>query len=158
MNTRYQYQAAARQRGIAAIEFALILPYMVGLLAFLLLYGRAFFHYGAAQQAARDAARYMASVPPIALSSTPRANSEVAVAKAIAAMELADLNPGPSAPTVAIRCNNNLDCDGGGPPANVVALVHMYLFDDIFQELTLQVTGYDGLSLTAGVTMRYVGI
>lgn len=159
MKTRFQFKTAARQRGIAAIEFAIILPYMVFLLAFLLLFGRAFFHYGAAQQAARDAARYLSSVPPIALSTSARAGNELAFAKAIANMELAELTPGPNPPFVQILCIGGGICSGfGATPTSINVQIVINLVDDIFPLYTLPVAGLNGLTLAVNVTMRYVGI
>lgn len=157
MTTEFPFKAAVRQRGIAALEFALILPLMLVLLAFPLLFGRAFFHYAAAQQAARDAALYLSTVPRIALSTPARTSSELAVASSIATMELAELNPGPYAPSVSFYCDGST-CDGFSIPASIRVRVRVDLFDDIFHSFTSVATGDAGLLLTADMTMRYVGI
>ncbi|KAB8040171.1 TadE/TadG family type IV pilus assembly protein [Janthinobacterium aquaticum] len=52
-----------RQRGVAAIELALIMLFFTGLLPVVLLCGRALFAYTALQKSAHDAARYMATLP-----------------------------------------------------------------------------------------------
>lgn len=51
------------QRGVAAIELALIMLFFTGLLPVVLLCGRALFAYTALQKSAHDAARYMATLP-----------------------------------------------------------------------------------------------
>ena len=56
-------RAARRQGGVAAIELALILLFFMGLLPFVLLFGRALLVYTALQKSAHDAARYMATMP-----------------------------------------------------------------------------------------------
>ena len=55
--------AAARQKGVAAIELALIMLFFMALLPVVLLFGRALFLYTAVQKSAQDAARYMATLP-----------------------------------------------------------------------------------------------
>ncbi len=56
-------RAPRRQGGVAAIELALILLFFMGLLPFVLLFGRALLVYTALQKSAHDAARYMATMP-----------------------------------------------------------------------------------------------
>ena len=56
-------RAARREKGVAAIELALIMTFFIGLLPFVLLFGRAFLVYTALQKSVHDAARYMATLP-----------------------------------------------------------------------------------------------
>lgn len=156
MNTVFQFKATSRQRGIAALEFAIILPFIMILLAFPLLFGRAFYCYAVAREAARDAAVYLSTVPKLSLSNSARTSSEVAVANSIVAMELAGLNPGPSAPSVTILCDG-LSCDGFSIPSTIRVAIRINLIDEIFQSFTSSITGDNGLLLTADITMRYVG-
>jgi hypothetical protein len=96
------------QRGVAAVELALMLPLLVTVLAGSVLCGRSFWHYTVAQKAAQDAARFMATVPQSDLRSPGAAEPSVQVARWIAASETADLAPGPLG---AIDCV--VSCDGG---------------------------------------------
>ncbi|MBA5606933.1 pilus assembly protein [Duganella sp. FT3S] len=156
MNANCPCKATAHQRGIAALEFAIILPFIMILLAFPLLFGRAFVCYTVAREAARDAAVYLSTVPKLSLSNSARTSNEVAVANSIVAMELAGLYPGPSAPSVSIQCDG-LTCDGFSIPATIRVAIRVNLIDEIFQSFTSSVTGDNGLLLTADITMRYVG-
>ena len=52
-------RGARRQRGIAAVELALVLPVLFILVMFPLYLGRVYWHYTAIQYAAQDAARYL---------------------------------------------------------------------------------------------------
>lgn len=52
----------AAQSGVASVEFALILPFMLLILFAMLLFGRIFWTYNVLQKATHDAARYMTSI------------------------------------------------------------------------------------------------
>lgn len=52
-----------RQRGVAAIELALIMLFFMGLLPVVLLFSRVLLAYTALQKSTHDAARYMATLP-----------------------------------------------------------------------------------------------
>lgn len=156
MNADFQRKATARQRGIAALEFAIILPFKMILLAFLLLFGLVFFCFAAAREAARDAAVYLSTVPKRSPSNSARTSSVVAVAHSIVALELAGLKPGPSAPSVSNQ-GDGLSCAGFSIPATIRMAIRVNLINEIFQSFTPSVTGDDGLLLTADITMRYVG-
>lgn len=98
----------ARQRGVAAVEFAVILPLLLIVLAACVLAGRACWHYTVAQKAAQDAARFMATVPLSDLRSVSAADPSVQVARWIVASETADLAPGGAG-----AINDVIRCDGG---------------------------------------------
>jgi Flp pilus assembly protein TadG len=48
-----------RQRGVALVEFALILPFLLVMLAMTAELGRAIYHYGELAKSVREAARYL---------------------------------------------------------------------------------------------------
>ena len=144
------------QRGVAAIELALILPVLLTLLAFPLLFGRIFWHYTVAQKAAHDAATYLSTVPLIEMKSTTRTAYAVAVTQDILNAELSGLNPGPNAPATTILCGA-VSCNGFSVPTTVRVEVQISMIDTIFGDITWRITGDSGLLLTADVTMPYVG-
>ena len=150
-----RYTARRSQSGVAAVEMAIILPVLIILLAVPLFIGRVFWHYTVAQKAAHDTARFLSTMPPIEFRSPVRASSTVAVARAIASAELADLNPGLYPPDVTITCDG-INCNGFTVPTSVTVTVQMPMFDPIFNGITYALVGDDGLLLTAAVTMRHV--
>lgn len=144
------------QRGVAAIELALILPVLLAFLAFPLLFGRVFWHYTVAQKAAHDAASYLSTVPLIEMKTTTRIAAALDVAQAIVAAEIADLNSGGGAPTIGIQCDG-FPCSTVSVPATVRVTVQMAMYDPILDAFTWEAVGDNGIALTADVTMPYVG-
>jgi hypothetical protein len=144
-----------KARGSAAVEFALILPIIVSLLAFSLFFGRVFWHYSVIQKAAYDAARYLSTVEPNDMKSPERVNYSLEVAKAIIAAETAELNPLGYRPDPLIQCNGDA-CDAFVLPNRVRVQVRMRIMDTIFSEYTGETAGDDGYAITADVTLPYV--
>lgn len=62
---RGRFDSSARaQRGVALVEFALVLPLLMLLCLMVAEFGRAFWHYKVLVQSVREAARYLASQKP----------------------------------------------------------------------------------------------
>jgi len=61
LNTRTQVHRNDRQRGVAIVEFTIILPIMLFLILVVAEFGRAFLTYTTLTRAVRDSARYVAS-------------------------------------------------------------------------------------------------
>lgn len=156
MSRPFRSPARRFQGGVAAIEFAAILPVLLLLLAFTVFFGRVFWHYTAAQKAAHDAGRYLSSVPPIEMRTPARVANVMLVARAIAEQEVAGLNPGPFPPVITILCDG-LWCAGFNPPATITVGVQLAMFDETLYSVTSEILGDTPLPLTAAVTMRYVG-
>lgn len=148
-----------RQKGVAALEMALVLPALVILLAVPLFLGRVFWHYTVAQKAAHDAARFLATASQVEMRTLGSGGTEAAVAalaRAIARAEAADLNPGLDSPVIVdVQCD--LGTCGLGVPTTVRIWVRMQMKDDWFNGYTSTFTGGDGLMVQADVTMRYAG-
>lgn len=149
-----------KERGSAAIEFALILPMLVVLLAFTLLFGRLFWHYTVALKAAHDAATFLAMsrIPEVSINKTDLGEIEVArIAKSIAVTEVAELNPGNGAkPIVEVNCDR-YQCVGQKVPDEISVMVRMKMFDSFLSGITDEIAGSEGIWLVAEVRMPYVG-
>lgn len=142
-----------RQRGVAAVEFAIMLPLLLLLLAAPLSMGRILWHYTVAQKAAHDAARYLASVPDGEMRTPALAPFAAQVARDIAVAEMVDLNPGSINPVVTVACNGGT-CAGGAAPVLVRVIILMEISDPIFG---LNFGSEFGMVVTADVTLRSNG-
>ncbi|MYN19938.1 hypothetical protein GTP81_24650 [Rugamonas sp. FT107W] len=142
---------ASRQRGIAAIELALILPVLLILLVFPLFFGRLFWHYSVMDRAAQDAARYLSSIPLSEIRNPARAPALAAVAKSIVDAELAELAPGPDGIFVTIGCDT-FQCAGFSAPTTVNVAIQLQLTDIFFSNVTSLT-----IPLTANASYPYVG-
>ena len=152
-----QQRAANRrfEHGVAAVEMAIILPFLVLMLALALLFGRAFWHYNAIQKAAHDSARYISSVSRYDMQGIPRATASAAVAYAIVDEEMGDLNYESTPWSVTVRCDETV-CDGLTVPRMIRVIIRLQMANDIMGDLTYAFFG-DGLVMTADVSMPYVG-
>lgn len=144
-----------RQRGVAAVELALILSLLLLLLPFPLICGRAFWHYAVLQKAAHDAARFMSALPLRDIQDATRAASASAQAAAMIAAATAELNS--QGPQISVFCNITA-CIGGAAPATIHVVASIQLLDSVFGSITSYITGDYGLKVEADVTMRYVGL
>lgn len=145
------------QDGIATVEFALILVCFVFIMMLPLYLGRVMWHYSAAQKAAHDAARYLASASVQDMSDLTRAGYVVAMANSIAAAETSDLNPGGGPVSVTSSCGQGGACGAVGAPTAVTVFVQMTVADIFFPNTTTDYLGTQSTALTAAVTYPYVG-
>lgn len=143
--------ATRRQRGIAAVELALVLPILLVLLAFRLYLGRVLWHYTVIERAAQAAARYLSIIPASEIKNTTTAPAVAAVANHIVAAETAELAPGSVLPLVNINCDTGT-CGGITTPGTVRGTIEVAM-DDIFY------AGVTGLSVpfTSYVSYPYLG-
>lgn len=139
-------------RGVAAVEFAIMLPLLVVLLSAPLYIGRILWHYTAAQKSAHDAAQYLASVPDIEMRSPTLAIPAAAVANNIVTAELGELISEAYPPLVTILCDGTI-CGGYTVPTMVSVNVQMRIQDPFFGIAF----GDDGYFLSADSQMLYIG-
>ena len=157
MKQSTNFRASSWQRGVAAVELAIILPILVALLAVPFFFGRVFWHYAVAEKAAHDAARYLSSVPVTEMKSQARIAAVVDVSRQIYDLETADLNPGIYPATPTFQCGG-IACAGLLVPDTVRVTVQMRVFADFLTSLTGDFTDEEGgIVLTADVTLPYVG-
>jgi hypothetical protein len=159
--------AQRRQAGTVAVEMAVVLPILALLLTAPLFLARYYWHYTVAQKAAHDAALYLSRVSQFDMRMSGAAPEVPAasLARSIASMELAQLNPGSEPPPPSLLCEYQLTptlttwntCNGLLAPISVKANVAMMMTDPIFSNFTWFYSGEGGLLVMADVTMRYVG-
>jgi Flp pilus assembly protein TadG len=147
-------RSSTRQRGVAAVEFAILVPLLLILLTAPLYIGRVLWHYTVVQKAAHDAARYLSTVPEAEMRSTALAPGAAAFADSIIQAELGDLHTGSVPPVVTVACNGGRICSGVTAWSTVSVAIEAEMKDPFFG------TGYagvDGLVITADVQMKYIG-
>lgn len=152
-------QARRRSRGSVAVEFAVLLPWMLILLAAPLLFGRVCWHYAVAQKAAQDAVRFLASANQAEIKTPGPGGTEApvaAVARAIVMEEIAELNPGPFSPGVDVLCDGHT-CFGFQIPVNVTVRISIPIYDELLGPLTSDFTGGEQILLNPVATTNYVG-
>lgn len=152
-------QPKRRSRGSVAVEFAVLLPWILVMLAAPLLFGRVCWHYTVAQKAAQDAVRFLAAANPAEIKTPGAGGTEApiaAVARAIVMAEIAELSPGPYSPGVDVLCDGRT-CFGFQIPANVTVGVTIPIYDEFLGPLTAEFTGGDQILLTPVATTNYVG-
>ena len=153
MSARPSTRRMTRQRGVAAVEFAILVPVLLILLMAPLYIGRVLWHYTVVQKAAHDAARYLSTVPEAEMRTIALAPGAAALADSIIQAELADLNTGSGPPLVGIKCNGN-PCGGITPWSTVAVNIQAEMRDPFFGTTY---GGVDGVVITADVQMKYIG-
>lgn len=149
----------SRWHGGVAVEFVVLLPVMIILLAAPLLFGRAFWHYTVAQKAAQDAVRFLAASNSAEIKTPGAGGGEApaaAVARAIVQAEIAELNGGLYPPGVDILCDGGT-CFGFQIPTNVAVRVTVPIYDIFFDDVTADFTSGDPLILKPVAATNYVG-
>lgn len=124
-----------RQHGLAAVEFALVLPLLILLLVLPLYLGRVMWHYAAMQNAAQNGARFLASVPLVTMRDPNKVGHAVQLTDAIVRAHLDELNPGAFPAIVDKQCNG-ITCGGYSTPTTVRVVVQMTVQDIFFPEYT----------------------
>lgn len=140
-------------RGVAAVEFAILLPLLLILLAAPLYISRVLWHYTVIQKAAHDAALYMSTVPEAEIRTATLVAAAKNLATDLANAELADLPPGDYPPVVAVECDG-VPCTGYSVPSLIRVNVQMRVQDPFFET---DYGGYDGILISADAQMAYIG-
>lgn len=122
------------QRGVAAVEFALILLASVFLLPVVLLFARVFYHYNVLKQATQDAANAMAATPRIEMATSSGMNAAKARSSQMVFRAIADAGIAPSSELFVDLYCNGAQCIPGMPLVEVRATATFVLFDDFYRQ------------------------
>ena len=155
----------SHQAGIAAVEFAVILPVMTVFIAFILLFGRLAWSYTAAQKAAHDTALTVAMAKKAEIATSALDGDEIAIvqlARTIAQSEVAQLNLGSNINGVTQKVKVDIVCDGvtclgDAVPTEISVTVRMRVYDIFLTNYTDGIFGTEGLWLRADARIRYAG-
>lgn len=161
--------AGGRQKGAAAVEFALVIVILLLILAGIIEFGRAFWYYDALTKATRDGARFMttvakgnigtaaaapANIPPYT-SGNPLTVRSIVVNAANAANVSPVLTPG----NVSVSCQDavfqTVSCQDGTAPVNVKVAITGYSVT-IGEWIGFVLPSGGGATFTPHTTMRYM--
>lgn len=145
--------AAGRfQRGAAAVELALILSATIVLLPAVALFAKVFFQYSVMKEATRDAAAYLATLPPAAIKDDAERARVLVVAQRMVsdAAAAAGMSGTTSVEPAYVECDNH-SCAGMVPEVFGVT-VTFTIDDSAFNALTGRWTDYE--TATWEVTAR----
>lgn len=148
---------AARQRGSAIVEFALILPLLISILAAIVGFGCAFWYYDALVKATYAAAREMSVSAKTSIASLGVPEARKQVVDAVAAAGVPDF----VSANVDIACLasdfSDAPCaDGAAPSAVRVRIVGYRISIGQIVPFLFDATSSYGATLSPQTTMRYM--
>lgn len=120
----------ARQRGVAAIELALVIVATFFVMPAMFLFSRVFYQYNVLKQATQDTAFYMASLSPAEIRNSGTAL--LAASRAKLMLREAILAAGIASPAtdISILCGTSIDCGAGVVPNAVSVSATVTLVED----------------------------
>ena len=146
-----------KQNGASAVELALILPILVAMTSAPLFVAIFYWHYTAAQKAAYDAARYLATISEAEMRRPVLALAARDTAAAIVNAEIAELGFRDAPAKITFVCGAANYCDGVGSqplPPTITVGVQLFVRDTLFNQFD---TGEFGWSIATTATVRYTG-
>ena len=145
------------QRGVAAVEFAIVLPVLIIMLTIPVFFARVLMHYTVAAKAAQSATMFLSTLPLQEMQLGPRKTALAEVADTIAQTMTAELRPGGIDPVIIdVHCDG-LTCGGPVAPKEIKVTVRMWMVDDYFPDLTRQYMADGYISVQYSSTMPYMG-
>lgn len=151
-----------RQRGVAAVELAFVIIFLLMLVAGIVEFGRAFWYYDALTKATRDGARLLS----MAQRDTFTAAIDAAKDRVVASANAANLQPALTSADVSVTCMSqdfsSIGCDNGNnAPHNVRVAIDGYTIDIGGMIPFLSPTGgaaktYRDVTLAPQTTMRFM--
>lgn len=151
----------APQKGVAVVEFGLLIILLLMIVGAIIEFGRVFWYYDALTKATRDGARLMSKAD-----KTIIASAEVNAAKdlVVAAVNAAKVSPDLTTGNVRVECLNAaysvIACVDGTAPENVrVTIINFEVVIGGLMPLFVATGGladYDAVTLAPHTTMRYL--
>ena len=151
----------AQQKGVAAVEFGLLVILLLMIVGAIIEFGRVFWYYDALTKATRDGARLMSKADKAIIASI-----EVDAARdlVVAAVNSARVSPGLTIDNVRVECLNAsysvITCVDGDAPENVrVTIINFDVVIGGLMPLFVATGGladYDAVTLAPHTTMRYL--
>lgn len=151
-----------REAGVAAVELAFVIFFLLLLVAGIVEFGRAFWYYDALTKATRDGARLLS----VAERADFTSHIDTAQTRVMVVANAANLNPALTKANVAVTCMNKdfgaISCGNGtSAPENVRIAISGYAIDigGIFPFLppnTGTATVFRGVALAPQTTMPYM--
>ena len=164
LNNHSNYQKCpmpAQQKGVAAVEFGLLIILLLMIVGAIIEFGRVFWYYDALTKATRDGARLMSKADKAIIASV-----EINAARdlVVAAVNSAKVSPGLTTANVRVECLNATysvtACVDGTAPENVrVTIINFDVVIGGLMPLFVATGGladYDAVTLAPHTTMRYL--
>lgn len=145
-----------RSDGIAAIELAIALPFILLVLACLLFFGSLFYKYQVTGKAVWNASRYLSSISKLEMKNPAQIGYHTAFARSLIDQQLSAISSGPYPPSVTILCGATI-CDGFTLPTTVTVTVRVLANNRLFGDLVSSWVEGEFV-LTSSATLAYAGI
>lgn len=156
-----KWQIPGSQKGVAAVEFGLLIILLLMIIGAIIEFGRVFWYYDALSKATRDGARLMSKADKAIIASV-----EINAARdlVVAAVNSAKVSPGLTTANVRVECLNATysvtACVDGTAPENVrVTIINFDVVIGGLMPLFVATGGladYDAVTLAPHTTMRYL--
>lgn len=161
-HTNYQKcQMPGLQKGVAVVEFGLLIVLLLMIVGAIIEFGRVFWYYDALTKATRDGARLMSKADKSIIASI-----EVNAARnlVVTAVNSAKVSPNLTTGNVSVECLNTsysvIACVDGTAPENVrVTIINFDVVIGGLMPLFVATGGladYDAVALAPHTTMRYL--
>jgi Flp pilus assembly protein TadG len=150
--SRLSNRRRAAQRGVAAIELALIVTVSFALFPFVLWFGRAFYEYNVLLKASDEAGRYLASLSPLEVTTIASWQQAIATATQMITTAGTGAGLGTVSDAIQISCHPGACGTPNAPPASIELTFTVSMADELMFDTTSGT-----LSMDVDLTVPYAG-
>ena len=146
------------QRGVVAVEMAVLVILMTLLMAGIFEFARAFWYYNALSKSTRDAARFMSNISSTDIINNSNTNAAITTAKNLALITAngANVKPALTASNIDIKCDSGA-CNGTKPSNVTVSIINFSVtIGSLFPFVSVPGGNYGSKTLSPSTTMRYM--